>query len=79
MTPAFYLHSEEKGKGSCGAPIAPAHVGLSKNTATRETKNEIEGIVSIKRIEHQPTSGKVSQWFETFAARENWVAGIMEC
>lgn len=46
----------------CGAPIAPArhskmHVGLSKNTATRETKNEIEGIVSIKRIEHQPTSG----------------------
>lgn len=62
-----------------GAPIAPAHVGLSKNTATRETKNEIEGIVSINRIEHQPTSGKVSQWFETFAARANWVAGIMEC
>ena len=48
----------------CGAPIAPArhskmkmHVGLSKNTATRETKNRIEGIVSIKIIEHQPTSG----------------------
>jgi hypothetical protein len=32
------------------------HVGLSKNTATRKTKNGIEGIVNIKRIEHQPTS-----------------------
>jgi hypothetical protein len=46
----------------CGAPIAPArhskmHVELSKNTATRKTKNGIEGIVSIKRIEDQPTSG----------------------
>lgn len=46
----------------CGAPIAPAryskmHIELSKNTATRKTKNGIEGIVSIKRIEDQPTSG----------------------
>ena len=46
----------------CGAPIAPArhykmHVRLSKNTATRERLNGIEGIVSIKRMEHQPTSG----------------------
>jgi len=33
------------------------HVRLSNNTATRETLNGIEGIVSIKRMEHQPTSG----------------------
>ena len=46
----------------CGAPIGPArhykmHVGLSRNAATGETKNGVEGIVSIKRVEHQPTSG----------------------
>ena len=61
------LHLRRKAKAlarmrDCGAPIAPArhskmHVELSKNTATRKTKNGIEGIVSIKRIEDQPTSG----------------------
>ena len=33
------------------------HVGLSKNTATRETQNGIEGIVSINKMLFQPTSG----------------------
>ena len=61
------LHLRRKAKAlvrmrDCGAPIAPAryskmHVELSKNIATRKTKNGIQGIVSIKRIEDQPTSG----------------------
>ena len=33
------------------------HVRLSNNTGTRETLNGIEGIVSIKIMEHQPMSG----------------------
>ena len=33
------------------------HVRLSNNIVTRETLNGIEGIVSIKKMEHQPTSG----------------------
>ena len=60
--PSIYIAKKgnEARMRDCGAPIAPArhskmHVGLSKNTASRETKNEIEGIVSIKRIEHQTT------------------------
>lgn len=63
----------------CGAPIAPArhskiHIGLS---ATRETKNGIKGKLSKKRMEHQPTNGKISQWFETFAAREKKIFQVL--